>query len=125
MEKVDYYEAKRWLWLKGRVLDKMVNIVNLYGPQENNKKKEVWIEIGNLIMKFPDELVCLMGDFNCVRGQEDRSNCEYNRRDSEEFNYFILKHNLLQISFTDVEFTWYDLVINVVRSIVLWLMMSG
>lgn len=44
-----------------------------------------------------EEAWCLFGDFNEVRGIEDRKNTQLNMKESEEFNDFINEMQLVEV----------------------------
>lgn len=51
---------------------KQVNIVNVYAPCDGRRKKELWVQLLEIIQANKDERICLMGDFNVIRDKTER-----------------------------------------------------
>lgn len=49
----------------------------------------------------------MIGDFNCIRNESERKNCEYCRNDSKGFEYFITDNNLFDLELNNSLFTWF------------------
>nr|GEX00659.1 cysteine-rich receptor-like protein kinase [Tanacetum cinerariifolium] len=79
---------------KGRVGD--VVLANVYRPHPSNQKGEVWARLQNLIEKN-NAAWCVFGDFNEVRGCDDRMNTQFHTKESNEFNEFIERTLLMEI----------------------------
>ncbi|XP_071715315.1 uncharacterized protein [Rutidosis leptorrhynchoides] len=77
--------------------DQFVNIVNVYGPHEDDKKKQFWISLGNTVSNR-DEAWILCEDFNEVWDQSERFNCVFYGYRAKWFNDFILSCELIDIS---------------------------
>lgn len=60
----------------------------MYAPQKAEEKNELW---ANLLQAeaCSEALWCLMGDFNIVRGVEERTGSVFNPRKADDFNTFI------------------------------------
>ncbi|XP_021980064.1 uncharacterized protein LOC110876195 [Helianthus annuus] len=65
-----------------------INVVNIYAPHDNNLKKELWLEISELIDSYSGSWI-LLGDFNCVREPYERKNSKFNPQAADSFNQFI------------------------------------
>ncbi|XP_071717855.1 uncharacterized protein [Rutidosis leptorrhynchoides] len=76
--------------------DQFVNIVNVYGPHEDDKKKQFWTSLGNTVSNRDDAWV-LCGDFKEVRDQSERVNCVFSGYRAKWFNDFILSCELIDI----------------------------
>lgn len=59
-------------------------------------------------MKFRNgEPLCLIGDFNYIRNEDEKRNCSYRSRDSVLFNNFIQKECLWEVPLAKFQFTWH------------------
>ena len=45
-----------------------------------NAKRQLWNELTTILESVGDEGIALIGDFNCVRDNTERQNCEYTFR---------------------------------------------
>ncbi|XP_017245327.1 uncharacterized protein LOC108216978 [Daucus carota subsp. sativus] len=99
---------KNWLALVGQVSSSGQKFIciNVYGPQSSTEKRSLWSNLGDLISMHEDKAICLVGDFNCVRGAEDRKNCDYRSSDSKYFNKFIAENELFDVLMVGSNFTW-------------------
>lgn len=61
--------------------------------------------MAELISRNQDTLICLIGDFNCVRNAEERKGCQYRSLDSHHFNVFIRDSELHDVKFNNSLFT--------------------
>lgn len=105
---VQLCSSENMQWCRGEMCSSLrINVVNIYGPHEISDKKLFWHELSNLVRRFQNEPVCLMGDFNCVRNDEDRIGCEYSHQTSSILNEFIEDLNLIEIKDAEVSFTWF------------------
>ncbi|XP_071700203.1 uncharacterized protein [Rutidosis leptorrhynchoides] len=73
-----------------------LNILNVYGPHDDEKKKLLWDSLANLI-SGTDEAWAICGDLNEVRDQTEHFNCEFVANRARWFNDFILHNNLIDI----------------------------
>lgn len=53
-----------------------------------------------------DKSLCLIGDFNCVRNEDERKACQYRSLDSKGFNEFIVFNELIDVKSCNSIFTW-------------------
>ncbi|XP_071708646.1 uncharacterized protein [Rutidosis leptorrhynchoides] len=73
-----------------------LNVINLYGPHDDLKKRKIWGSLEKLF-ENNDEAWVLCGDFNEVRNQSEQFNCAYIDSRARCFNKFILKSSLPDI----------------------------
>jgi len=61
------------LIIKGRVLStgKEFIIENVYAPCDTSAKQELWVRLAQFILSNGDTNVCICGDFNSVRSEEE------------------------------------------------------
>lgn len=60
-----------------------------------------------MVLTLENDYICVIGDFNCIRDDSERSNCVCRRLDITGFNEFINDANLLELSLSNSEFTWF------------------
>ncbi|KAK1363683.1 hypothetical protein POM88_039244 [Heracleum sosnowskyi] len=63
--------------------------INVYMPNSNTLRQEVFSSIKGTIMGKVGDFFIISGDFNSVRSQEERSQCLYRDMDSIALNNFI------------------------------------
>lgn len=99
--------SDNWIWCHMRNLadGATFHIINVYGPHDQQKKIAVWSCLKAIMQSLPNEAVCLIGDFNCIRHDGERECCSFRRRDMEIFNDFISTLNLLELDLTNARFT--------------------
>lgn len=85
----------------------MINIINVYGPHDIAGKNNMWWQLSHILHQIDDEKLCILGDFNAVRNQEERKDCLYRKMDSVNFNSFITDNNLIDVQAGDGIFTWF------------------
>ncbi|KAJ9541016.1 hypothetical protein OSB04_027522 [Centaurea solstitialis] len=94
-----YMQERRFVAVVGEwegVKD-LVGLVNVYGPRDHRKRKEVW----NMV-----ELLCKKrGDFNVVRRDHERLNSFTNARQVEAFNDFMQRSLSLEVWMGNQKFT--------------------
>ncbi|XP_071727067.1 uncharacterized protein [Rutidosis leptorrhynchoides] len=79
-------------------------LVNVYGPHCDAGKKKMWESLDNLLL-CSDSGWVLCGDFNEVREQSDRLNCDFHEARARRFNEFIVRNNLIEIPIKGRKFT--------------------
>ncbi|XP_071699284.1 uncharacterized protein [Rutidosis leptorrhynchoides] len=99
--KKDYFLAIKGHW-KG--CEEECVIVNVYGPHNDEKKRDIWASLEN-IMEYEDVAWVLCGDFNEVRNIDERKNCIFHERRADNFNNFINKSNLIEIPLVGRRYT--------------------
>ncbi|XP_071714991.1 uncharacterized protein [Rutidosis leptorrhynchoides] len=95
----DVAEGGKW---KGK--GAVSTIFNVYGPHDDSNKKKLWSGLENLVGDR-DMATVLRGDFNEVRDQAERQNCEFIERRAKWFNEFIVKTNLIDVPMGEKKFT--------------------
>jgi exonuclease III len=71
---------------------------------------ECWLEILEALESYKGERICLMGDFNAIRSDDERKGAEgYSRRtDIQAFNNFIQKGEfVVDLPMAGKKFTWW------------------
>ncbi|KAK1361499.1 hypothetical protein POM88_045973 [Heracleum sosnowskyi] len=103
-------QYQQWVWVKLECISsgKRINIVNIYSPLKKRGKEKLWNEIRKIHTSVMEEPVCFLGDFNCVRNNKERWNCEYKKDDSLKFNELIKDLNLIDLDCMNSNFTWFD-----------------
>ncbi|XP_071728627.1 uncharacterized protein [Rutidosis leptorrhynchoides] len=97
-EATDVISLDRVIGIRGtwKADGSILNILNVYGPHENALKKKLWESLGKVI-ESRDEAWVVCGDFNEVRYETERFNCEFKESRAKRFNEFIANSNLLDI----------------------------
>lgn len=49
----------------------------------------------------------MMGDFNSIRREEDKPNCVYNSRDTDNYNQFMEEIGLIELEGMNYSYTWF------------------
>ncbi|KAK9068526.1 hypothetical protein SSX86_012640 [Deinandra increscens subsp. villosa] len=83
----------------------IVNIVNVYAPQDLDRKRSLWQTFLGL-MANGSGMWIFVGDFNEVRYPEERKLSRFNARGAEYFNEFIAEGNLQEYSMGGSKFTF-------------------
>ncbi|XP_071729376.1 uncharacterized protein [Rutidosis leptorrhynchoides] len=96
-------EKQNFLAIKGRWIGKQNEsiVVNIYGPYKDGEKK-MWDCLENLMSQSNDVEWVIRGDFNELRVQEERKNCQFIERRASWFNNFISSNRLIDIPMGDV-----------------------
>nr|GFB32237.1 RNA-directed DNA polymerase, eukaryota [Tanacetum cinerariifolium] len=89
-----------WLPTSTKIL-----IVAIYTPQSPVLKCTLWEYISGLINRWNRETVVL-GDFNEVRSEEERSGSIFNQSCARDFNCFISSSGLVDVKMEGFSFTW-------------------
>lgn len=66
--------GRYWLRIRGNIIANNVSIslLNVYAPHNVGEKIVLWNYLSEIINEFLEDLICLIGDFNYVRGQNER-----------------------------------------------------
>ncbi|KAK1435326.1 hypothetical protein QVD17_01087 [Tagetes erecta] len=86
-------------------IEDRVNIVNVYAPQDDSEKKELWDEILTL-KDQADGIWVIMGDFNEIRDKTERSTNNGSKTSMDEFNKFIVAFDLHEFQMGGSKYTW-------------------
>ncbi|XP_022030504.1 uncharacterized protein LOC110931417 [Helianthus annuus] len=89
--------------LKGN--NQALNVINVYAPHNNSEKKVLRNNIREIISAGSGQWV-LLGDFNAVRGPDDRRNTGFNRVCAHDFNEFIDSVDLVEYNMRDRKYTF-------------------
>lgn len=81
-------------------------IVNIYGPQLLDEKKELIQNLKCLTLGKEDILSIFIGDFNMIRGTTDCSNCGSSRDDVGVLDNWLKEDNLVDLRLSNALFTW-------------------
>jgi exonuclease III len=99
------------LVIKGKVIssDEEFMIFNVYAPCDLAAKREMWVTLKSKVLNNNDVNVCVCGDFNSVRGEDERKGrCTvYRQADASAFNDFIDSCYLIDLPICGRLFTWY------------------
>ncbi|GJX03142.1 putative RNA-directed DNA polymerase [Tanacetum coccineum] len=94
-------EERAGIWIG---VDDMVGFVNIYGPHNESDRKALWCRISTVISSV-NACWCIFGDFNEVKRLDERINTEFSTRGDLEFNDFIRRANLTDVSLGGKRFT--------------------
>jgi len=99
------------LIIKGKVILTGQNfiIVNVYAPCDTSAKQDLWLRLSQFILNIGDDNVCVCGDFNSVRMEEERRgrNVNFRQLDANNFNNFIDGTFLIDLPICGRLYTWY------------------
>ncbi|MCH95720.1 endonuclease/exonuclease/phosphatase family protein [Trifolium medium] len=84
-------------------------VVNVYAPCDPGAKQRLWDSLSARLQSLVGSRVCVCGDFNAVRCEEERRSLRAGPRASDHipFNTFIEDNNLLDFPLSGRKFTWY------------------
>ena len=88
----------------------MITLVTIYSPCDIHNKRILWDSVKQLRQSMEGGLWCIMGDFNSIRGPDERfSNVQSLHEDSciKEFNQWIDDLEVLEVPWLGRKFTWY------------------
>ncbi|XP_071741402.1 uncharacterized protein [Rutidosis leptorrhynchoides] len=83
-------------------------IVNVYDPHDDPGKQKLWAYVSTLVDSYLDEALVLCGDFNEVRSEDERFNCEFLEYRAKKFNNLITDSSLIDIPMLGRIFTRLD-----------------
>ncbi|KAJ9543812.1 hypothetical protein OSB04_023519 [Centaurea solstitialis] len=84
--------------------DGLVGFVNVYGPNEQSERAELWSKLDQLCLK-EEVSWCFFGDFNEVRNIQERLNSVASKRGMNNFNDFIRRNALEEVALGGSKFT--------------------
>lgn len=96
-----------WIWIRGEIQNKIVNMINVYGPMALEDKRLWFGELKEVVSKCHNEPLCLLGDFNCVRTMEERMNTIFKPSEGRALDEFIVDGGLWDIPLSSYRFTWF------------------
>ncbi|XP_021995662.1 uncharacterized protein LOC110892828 [Helianthus annuus] len=88
-----------------RMTGEVLNIASIYAPNDPVARRHVWAELLQLRNSLPGMWI-LLGDFNDVRGPEERCNSEFVSLNASFFNQFIENADLLEYQMGGRQFTY-------------------
>nr|GEW97809.1 RNA-directed DNA polymerase, eukaryota [Tanacetum cinerariifolium] len=80
-------------------------VISVYAPQALSKKRLLWNYISLLISRWGSECI-VMGDFNEVHCEEERTGLVFNVQGANVFNDFISSSSLIDVRLEGYSFTW-------------------
>ncbi|KAJ0433652.1 putative RNA-directed DNA polymerase [Helianthus annuus] len=83
----------------------VINILNVYAPQADVGKRQLWRNVTNVI-KARSGLWVVGGDFNSVRDENERRNSNFNLTAAKDFNDFIEEVGLQELMLRGRKFTF-------------------
>ncbi|RLN39154.1 hypothetical protein C2845_PM01G41450 [Panicum miliaceum] len=84
---------------------KNFEMINVYGPVQENKKADFLLELEGLV-EGEQKAIMMGGDFNLVRSRQEKSTENVNERWVAKFNEFIAEAELREIHRIGGRFTW-------------------
>lgn len=74
-------QCKNWIWVQLENISggELINIVNIYAPQKPKLKQQLWKQLAFVVDCVANQPTCLVGDFNCIRSEEECANCKYRK----------------------------------------------
>ncbi|XP_071694731.1 uncharacterized protein [Rutidosis leptorrhynchoides] len=97
----DFYIGIKGVWRSSGI---GLNIINVYGPHDDTNKQILWDSLHNLV-DSSDEAWLLCVDFNEVRNQGKRLNCDFIEYRALKFNELIANSSLIEIPLGGRNFT--------------------
>ncbi|XP_057811329.1 uncharacterized protein LOC131025551 [Salvia miltiorrhiza] len=84
-------------------------LINVYAPAGAGEKAILWDLIKTIVEQNEDRCVCVMGDFNAVRKQEERAGegDSFGAAEARNFDRFIRDSGLSEIRSQGRKFTWF------------------
>ncbi|KAD7117426.1 hypothetical protein E3N88_04694 [Mikania micrantha] len=106
-QKVKVVTKQNFILVCGNVsgYQEIFNIVNVYGPQGLNEKKDLWVELEDLKTSGSGYWV-YAGDFNEVRNSSERVKSELNVMGATLFNQFIYNAQLMEYNMGGNPYTY-------------------
>lgn len=104
---MDVVKSRYYMLIVGKVKGsgEVINMVNLYAPQNTVKKRRLWAEIISLLNQ-KEGFWMIAGDFNVVRSHTERKNSLFNSLAASDFNSFIEDANLHEYGLKGRQFTF-------------------
>jgi len=84
-------------------------VFNVYAPCDSSRQPALWDVLTSRIEAAADQNVCVCGDFNAVRGMEERQSVGsvFNQAGPDNFNGFIVNNFLVDLPLGGRTYTWY------------------
>ncbi|GAU51172.1 hypothetical protein TSUD_412070 [Trifolium subterraneum] len=89
--------------------DKEFYLFNVYVPCDDTAKQMLWDSLSGKIQQLVGKKVCVCGDFNAVRCDEERRSVRQGMRslDCGPFNQFIEENGLVDLPLSGRRYTWF------------------
>lgn len=97
-----------WHWVRvySKELHMHVYMINVYGPNNTNLKKQLWTDLAECLKQDTENPFIIGSHFNAlVRPSDKMGGIAWNRQSYKDFNSFITKSNLIEIPFKTSEYT--------------------
>jgi exonuclease III len=99
------------LWSYGRFIktEEEFWVANVYAPCEVVAKQRLWDSLTARLQVLSGMRVCVCGDFNAVRSNDERRSTSSGQRPSDHlaFNRFVEDNLLIDLPLCGRKFTWY------------------
>jgi exonuclease III len=84
-------------------------LFNVYAPWDTNAKLDLWGLLTGRLQQLGRQKVCVCGDFNAVRSDEERRSVRHSLASPDQgaFNQFIDDNDLVDLPLCGRSFTWY------------------
>jgi len=84
-------------------------VFNVYAPCDSSRQPALWDVLSSRIEAEADQNVCVCGDFNAVRGMEERRSVSsaFNQAGLDNFNGFMVNNFLVDLPLRGRTYTWY------------------
>jgi hypothetical protein len=97
--------------------------IGVYGPADHSKSTQFLVELEAKVQRFPMPVV-VFGDFNLIRGAQDKNNANINWPRVNAFNDSIARMALREVARVGARFTWSNRQRNPVRCVLDRLLVS-
>ncbi|GKV29432.1 hypothetical protein SLEP1_g38359 [Rubroshorea leprosula] len=81
-------------------------LINVYGPIDRQKKASLW-EVLRKMVTDKEGCWLIAGDFNAVRGPEERQGRTGESPNMKDFDEFIVTTDLVDVKLSNKRYTWY------------------
>ena len=98
-----------WQWIKVYVkhLHYSFSVINVYGPNNNAKKRILMQTIATKLQDLDNEVAILGGYFNAILNSKDKKGGKgWSLESQRDFSNFVNDSGLVEILFKKGEFTW-------------------
>jgi hypothetical protein len=109
--------------VKGRQESFKWEVVNVYGPVQNDRKAGFLEELSKKISSMEDPFI-IAGDFNMIRFPWKKSNDNVNHLWMDNFNIFIKDNGVKELHRKGSRFTWSNKQVNPIMSVLDRVLMS-
>ncbi|XP_039030879.1 uncharacterized protein LOC120165429 [Hibiscus syriacus] len=105
---LDSLITDRFILIEGKYAphDLSFSVMNVYAPCEVSEQVIVWSAIVEVRRKNKNRWF-MVGDFNAIRSNSERSGCSYRQTEIVEFNSFIEACNLFDMPLSGRKFSWF------------------